>query len=291
MKLSTTGECKKKETLVSWSQYGPVGPEGPQGPVGPTGATGPAGPQGGTGAVGPAGPKGDKGDPGVITGLNGLACTVGQLQGTISVSFGSNGVGTVTCGLTDADGDGSSPPADCNDANPAVNPGVLEVAGNGLDDNCNGQTDEAAQVCVPNSSSPVINGILRCASDGSGQSVVCNAGFGNADGIQSNGCEVNLMNDVKNCGRVGNDVTNAFANGLASCSNGVAVLAACRPGFADQNGSVVDGCEAADLDRDGFFVNGNKPVDCNDSDPAINPAAIEVRGNGVDDNCNGAVDE
>ena len=38
----------------------------------------------------------------------------------------------------DADGDGSSPPADCDDSNPNVRPGALEVVNNTLDDNCNG---------------------------------------------------------------------------------------------------------------------------------------------------------
>ena len=32
---------------------------------------------------------------------------------------------------------------DCNDANPAVRPGAAEICGNGVDDNCNGQADEA----------------------------------------------------------------------------------------------------------------------------------------------------
>ncbi len=42
----------------------------------------------------------------------------------------------------DADGDGFTSPDDCNDANAAVNPLAAEVCGNGIDDNCNGLTDE-----------------------------------------------------------------------------------------------------------------------------------------------------
>ena len=38
----------------------------------------------------------------------------------------------------------------------------------------------------------------------------------------------------------------------------------------------------------GYVIN---KLDCNDSNPAINPAAVEVCGNRVDDNCNGVVDE
>jgi hypothetical protein len=41
-----------------------------------------------------------------------------------------------------------------------------------------------------------------------------------------------------------------------------------------------------DLDGDGY--NGPATPDCNDADPAINPAAKDVPGNGVDENCDGA---
>ncbi len=38
----------------------------------------------------------------------------------------------------DVDQDGVAPPADCNDANPAIRPGAVDVAGDGVDQDCSG---------------------------------------------------------------------------------------------------------------------------------------------------------
>ncbi|HLF54418.1 MAG TPA: S8 family serine peptidase, partial [Candidatus Nanoarchaeia archaeon] len=61
---------------------------------------------------------------------------------------------TATC--TDGDGDGYGNPgssacskgsaSDCDDTKSAVNPGANEICGNGIDDNCNQQTDEGCTV-------------------------------------------------------------------------------------------------------------------------------------------------
>ena len=48
----------------------------------------------------------------------------------------------------DADGDGACDTADCAPNDPAINPGVMEVCGNGQDDNCDGQVDEGCGACA-----------------------------------------------------------------------------------------------------------------------------------------------
>ena len=45
-----------------------------------------------------------------------------------------------------------------------------------------------------------------------------------------------------------------------------------------------------DKDLDGYW-SGTLTPDCDDNDAAVNPGAIEVCGNAIDDNCDGQVDE
>ena len=46
--------------------------------------------------------------------------------------------------------------------------------------------------------------------------------------------------------------------------------------------------ENSDSDGDGYTACGG---DCNDNDGSVNPSAVEVCGDGIDNNCNGTVDE
>ena len=88
-----------------------------------------------------------------VDGAPFAACTSplalsGLAPGAHSFSVrGTDAAGNVGAAVTrgwsvaarDGDGDGVDIRADCNDANPAVHPGAAEIAGNGVDENCDGR--------------------------------------------------------------------------------------------------------------------------------------------------------
>ena len=69
----------------------------------------------------------------------------------------------------------------------------------------------------------------------------CVDGFRSCDGNEENGCEVDVRNDVDNCG--GCNVTCSNANGSTLC-NKEACVPVCNGGFGDCDGDPSNGCEA-----------------------------------------------
>jgi len=69
----------------------------------------------------------------------------------------------------------------------------------------------------------------------------CDGGFGNCNNQTPDGCEINLTNNVANCGSCGNACN--LANASQSCVGGSCAIGSCNAGFGDCNNQTPDGCE------------------------------------------------
>ncbi|HYV91259.1 MAG TPA: MopE-related protein [Chitinophagales bacterium] len=163
---------------------------------------------------------------------------------------------------------------DCDDANAAVNPSAIETC-NGIDDNCDGNIDEGVQLTF----------YFDFDGDGYGDAYIetfaCSAPSG-------------YVADNTDCDD-GNIDVNPGANEI------------CNTVDDNCNGQIDEGVQLtcyADADGDGYgnanidSVACNVPVgyvldstDCNDANPNIYPGAIEITNNGIDDDCDGFIDE
>ena len=158
---------------------------------------------------------------------------------------------------------------DCNDMIATVHPNAPERC-NDIDDDCDGLVDEdwqlKGQPCDGDDNDLCFEGIWICLVNGTG--IICTDRSGDS---------------IETCNRVDDD-----------CD-----------GLTDEEGAV--GCVNYyyDNDGDGFGVSPPRCLcapdiqakftapfsgDCNDSDPTINPGAVE-KCNTKDDNCNGETDE
>ncbi|NCQ59152.1 MAG: hypothetical protein GW913_00610 [Myxococcales bacterium] len=131
----------------------------------------------------------------------------------------------------DADGDGHAPLGaacaggwptdDCDDAHDTVYPGSAEVC-DGLDNDCNSTVDDAALTDADCTSS--LTGVSAAVcSAGVCSSTTCLMGWEDCDVDGTNGCEINLVTDVANCGSCGHACM--LACGAGSCDEAVEVSA------------------------------------------------------------------
>ena len=158
---------------------------------------------------------------------------------------------------------------DCDDGDPEIHPDVMEAC-DGKDNNCNGQTDE-------------------------GQGLGCVLAYEDQDGDGYG----SPMNTVCVCDPDGPGLSEQPGD----CDDGNAsmhpsMLETCD-NFDNNCNSMID--EGCNLDGDAYCtsdlgVDGTPAVcpmgggDCNDNNPQINPGMLEVPGDGLDNDCNGAVD-
>ena len=171
---------------------------------------------------------------------------------------------------------------DCKDALNAVHPGATEICGNGIDDNCDGQIDEG---CT----------LYTFYKDADGDTYGDPASFiTNYTGVVPEG----YVNNKTDC----DDTKPTVHPGAVEiCGNGI---------DDNCNGQIDEGCTLytfyKDADGDtygnpllsvtnytGVVPAGyvNNKTDCDDTKPTVHPGAVEICGNGIDDNCNGQIDE
>ncbi len=150
---------------------------------------------------------------------------------------------------------------------------------NAKDDNCNGSFDEGLTNLGPCGGGPGIDPNAGVCQQGTrmcmGGGVVCVGSVGPAfelcdnadqdcDGDNTNG--YNLQTDPNNCGAC-NNMCN-LPNATNGCAAGMCNIAACDPGFHNNDNVTTNGCEFGPC-----TIQGNEVC------------------NGADDNCNGAIDD
>ncbi|MFO0683462.1 MAG: MopE-related protein [Sandaracinus sp.] len=242
----------------------------------------------------------DEGDPGSggNCGSSQGICTPGTLHcvGGALVCQGGVSPGVESCNNLDDDCDGTiddgnpgGGPA-CGSAVGACLPGRLVCTGgalvcqggrssspercDGLDNDCDGTVDngdpDSGAACGTETgecaagTQHCVGGSLACQGAVGPALETCNMRDDDCNGVVDNGFD--LMNDPRNCGVCGRVCS--FAHGVAACVMGSCQLVACAGGYFNNDGNLMNGCEYM----------------------CTRTSATEAC-NGVDDNCNGTVDE
>jgi hypothetical protein len=195
--------------------------------------------------------------------------------------YGSYDLRIAFTGGADADLDGYPSTVDCDDANPAIHPGAVEVC-NAADDDCDAFIDEgfdrdedAFTTCQGdcNDANPAIR---------PGATETCNNIDDDCDGVIDEGFDGD-----------GDGFTAPPAGQPGPCGGDCDdANPAVSPGAAEVCNNIDDDCDALtdegfDGDGDGFTTCQG---DCDDTSSAIFPGAPELC-NGIDDDCDAAVDE
>jgi hypothetical protein len=174
-----------------------------------------------------------------------------------------------TSACTDADNDtyavegGFCGATDCRDNNSSVHPGAVEVC-NGIDDNCNGHTDEnyvsdtscflPGACAAANTASSCSGGIETPCTTGTPSPEICN-------GIDDD-CNGTIDNGITRKTYYRDADTDTYGNADSA-------MAACSAPAG--------------------YVDNSSGFDCNDNASAVNPGADEIC-NGIDDDCDGSID-
>ncbi|MFH1469780.1 MAG: putative metal-binding motif-containing protein [Pseudomonadota bacterium] len=174
----------------------------------------------------------------------------------------------------DADSDGFNSLEDCNDRDPLIYPGSMETC-DGRDEDCDGEIDEGVTVTLYRDQD----------LDGWGDPTLESTGCPGTGGYATEGTDCDDDNDSIHpeaeelCDGVDNDCDGTVDNDV---EYDTWYPDEDLDGYGDESGA-----EETCVQPGGYIATGG---DCDDTDDRINPG-MDERCNGVDDDCDGDVDE
>ena len=161
---------------------------------------------------------------------------------------------------------------DCNDNNASINTSASEIC-NGLDENCNGMVDDGLVFS---------NYYVDVDLDGFGSLSTMENACEQPVGFVANALDCNDANSYVNPDAI--EICNGFDEDCdGENDNSVVFATFYEDADGDTYGDPATGQDFCLIPTELFVANGD---DCDDTNATINPAAVEVWENGIDDDCN-----